>query len=85
MGTAGEDSGTEGCQPNGLGEVLQGGGKCGDAILVRDVGADPPHGTGHMKLPIWGLKADNGKKSEETGGGGLGIPTTSVSDGGGGL
>ena len=80
IGTAGEDSGTGGYQPKGLGGIFQGSGTGGAAIWVGDVGAEPPHGTGPGNIPTWGSKEDNGDTAKETGGGGMGIPTAVGSD-----
>ena len=85
LGTVGEDSGTVGCQTKGLGDVLQGSGTDSASIWVREVGADPPHGTGPGKLPSRGCKMYNRETAEETGGWGLGISTAGGSDVGGRL
>ena len=58
LGTADKNSGTGGCQPTVIGDVLQGGGTGNIFIRVRDVGADPPHGTGPGKLLAQGCQAD---------------------------
>ena len=44
------------------------------------MGDYPPYGTGHGNLPTRGSKLDNGEISEETGGGGTGIPTAGGSN-----
>ena len=85
LGTADEDPGIGGCQPKGIGGIFQGGGTFGASFWVRDVGADPPHGTGPGKISTRGSKADNREKAEEMGGRGLVIPTTGGSGGGGGI
>ena len=59
FGTAVEDSGTGGCQPKGLGGVLQGGGTGGAAIRFGGVGAEPLNGTVPRKLPTRSCKVDN--------------------------
>ena len=82
---AGKDSGAGGCQTKGIGDVLQGCGTGGAAIWVRDMGADPPHGTGPGKFPTQGRKADNRETAKETVGGGLEIPTAGSSNGGGSI
>ena len=74
-----------GCQPKGIGDVLQGGSTGGADIRVGGVGDDPPHGTGPGNLPKRGRKEDNGETSKETGGGGLVMPSTGGSYGGGGI
>ena len=83
MGMLGDDYGTVGCQPMGIGDVFQDGGTGGAAIRVGYVVADPLHRMVTGKLPTWGCKADNGKIAKEKVGGGLGITTTVESNGGG--
>ena len=85
MGTVGENSGTGGHQPKGVGDFFQGGIEGGSIIWFRDVGADPPHGTGPGKFPAQGIQEDNREEAEMTGGWGLGVPTAEDSDGGGGF
>ena len=53
MGTAGEDNGTGGRQPMGLG-VFQDSGAGGSFIRVGYVCADPLHETGPGKFPAQG-------------------------------
>ena len=84
LSTAGEDTGMGGRQPTGLRDVLQGGGTGGSLILVRDVGADPPHMTVPQKLPEQGCQADYGEVAKATGGWGVVLPTTGHSNRGGG-
>ena len=79
----GKESGEQGCQPRVLGDVFQSGGKLSVYIWVRDVGADPPHGTGPGKISKWGCKEDNMETTKETRVGGLGITNTGFSNGGG--
>ena len=60
--------------------------KCKGAIIrVRDICAEPLHGTVPGKLPAHGCQADNEEADEATGGEGLGVPTAGYSDGGGGF
>ena len=54
MGTAGEDNGTGGRQPMGLGDFFQDSGSGSSFIRVGDVCADPLHGTGPGKFPSQG-------------------------------
>ena len=49
------------------------------------MGANPPHGTGPGKFSTQGRAADHGETAKETEGGGMGISTTGVRNGGGGL
>ena len=62
LGTDGEDTGTGGQLPTGLGDVLQGGGAggCagGSSIWVKDVGAYPPHRKGPGKFSSQRHQAD---------------------------
>ena len=83
LGTDGEDTGTGGQHPMGLGGVLQGGGAGSSSIQVGDMAADLLHGTGPGKFPAQGCQADYGKAAEATGGWGMGVPTTRDSNGGG--
>ena len=85
LGTAGEDSGMGGCKPKAIRYVIQGGGTGRATILVGDLVADPPHGTGPGKLPIWGRKLDNGETAKDTGGGGMVIPTAGGNGGRGSI
>ena len=75
----------EGCQLKGPGDFFQGGGTGGADIRVRDVGADPPHGTGPGKFSTQGYPVYNRETAEEIGGGGVVILTASSIDGGGGI
>ena len=68
LGTDGKDSGRGGRQPTGLRDVLQGGGAGGSSIWVRDVGAEPPHGTGPGKFPAQVCQTDYGEAAKATGG-----------------
>ena len=72
LGMADEDSGTGGGQPKDLRGVFQGGETGGADFRVRDVCAEPLHGTGPWKFSTWGCTADNGDTAKETGGGGAG-------------
>ena len=68
LGKPGKDTGTGGCHPTGLGDVLQGGGVGGSFIWVRDVGADPSNGTVPVEIPEQGRQADYGEAAEAKGG-----------------
>ena len=59
---------------------FQGGGPGGADFQVGDVGAEPPHGTGPGKLSAWVREADNRDTAKDTGGEGIGITTSGVSD-----
>ena len=82
---ASEDSGTGGIQPKGIVDVFQGDSAGSYFIWVRDVGAEPPHGTGPRKLPAQVRQANNGDSAEAMGGQKLRLPTAGYSDGGGGF
>ena len=60
----GEDTGTGGRQNTGMGVVIQGSGTGGSFIWVRDVVADPPHGTSPGKIPAQGCWADYGEATK---------------------
>ena len=54
LGTVFKDSGMEGLQSKYLWDVLQGCGAVDFFIRIRNVGAEPLHGTGAGKLPAKG-------------------------------
>ena len=70
MGMVGEDYGTGGRHPKGLGGFFQGGSARGALIQVVYVGADPLHGKGPGKLLSKVFQADNVEETKSTGGGG---------------
>ena len=72
------------CQTKGIGDLFQGGSAGGSSIWIRDVGADPTHGTGPGKHLEQIHQADNGEAAKETVGWSIGVPTTGESNGGGG-
>ena len=72
LGMAGEDSGTGGRQTKGLGDVFKGVSAGGSFIRIRDVGDDPPHGTGHGDLLVQGFQVYNREAAEATEGLGAG-------------
>ena len=76
----GEDTGTVGHLPTGLGDVLQGGGAGGYSIRVRDVGDYPPHGKGPEKFSSQGHQADYREAVKSMGGWELGVPTAGDRD-----
>ena len=81
LGAAEEDSGIGGGQPEGIQDVIQGSSAGGIYFRVGDVGADPLHWTGPVKLSAQGCPADHKKTAEATIGRGLGISTAGGSNG----
>ena len=64
---------------------FQGGGTGGADFRVRDVGTESPHVKGPGKISTQGRKADNRETAKDMGGGGIGISTAGVINGGGRL
>ena len=85
MGTVGENSGTGGHHPKGVGDFFQGGIEGGSIIWFRDVGADPPHGTGPGKFSAQGRQADYREAAKGTLGWGIVVPTAGDSNVAGGI
>ena len=83
MGTAGEDNGTGGRQPMGLGDFFQDRGTGGYFIWVREVCADPLNGTGPGKFPAQGRQENYGEAAKFMRYWGIGVPTAGDINGGG--
>ena len=61
--------------PKGGRDVLQGGGVGGTSFGVRDVGDDPPHGTGHWGVAVKGINMNHWERALAVSGGKLIVPT----------
>ena len=83
MGTDGEDNGTGGRQPMGLGDFFQDSGAGSSFIRVGDVCADPLHGKGPGKFPEQGRQENYGEASKLIREWGIGVPTAGDINGGG--
>ena len=80
LGMVEKDPGIGGGQPEDVRDAFQGVSIGDVALPVRDVGDDPPHGTGPGKFSTQGSAADQGETAEETGGRGLGTSTAGGSN-----
>ena len=80
---AGEDNGTGGRQTMGLGDFFQDSGAGGSFIRVRDVCADPLHGTGPGKFPAQGRQDNYGEAAKLMREWGIVVPTAGDISGGG--
>ena len=81
----GEDTGTVGHLPTGLGDVLQGGGAGGYSIRVRDVGDYPPYRLGPGGVPSQGHATDYGESTTAASGWELRPPSAVYGDAGSGI
>ena len=82
MGTAGVDNGTGGRQSMGLGYCFQDSGAGGSFIRVRDVCADPLHGTGPGKFPAQGRQENYEETAKLMREWGIEVPTSRDINGG---
>ena len=78
LGAADEDTGPGGGRSEVIQDVLQGGSAGSVGFWVRDVGPDPPHGTGPGEFSAQGQAADHQEAAKEAGGGGLVLPTAGI-------
>ena len=85
LGTYGKYNGMGWRHHTGLGYVLQCGGAGISSIWIRDVGADPPHGTGPGKFSAQGRQADYREAAKATLGWGMVVPTAGDSNVAGGI
>ena len=85
LGTDEEDYWTGGRNPKVLENVFQGGIAGSDFIWVGYIGAEPLHGTSTGNFPAQCRQENNWEATEETGGGGLAVPTAGHINGGDGF
>ena len=82
---ADKDPGPGGDQPYGIQDVTQGGIAGGVALRVINMGPEHLHGTVPGKFSTQVCAEDHRETAEETGGGGMVLPTNGDSHGGGGI